>query len=126
MVMAALRNRMADQSRHANIRYTQAIVNQGREAGASLSHPHGQLLGMPFVPGEIVDEERAFARFDGGCILCVTAEAELADGSQGRDGQRRRRGGVPLLERHALRDAHHPDPPRRPTCTTPPRPTWPP
>ena len=35
---------------------------------------------MPFVPGEIVDEERAFARFDGGCILCVTAEAELADG----------------------------------------------
>ena len=29
-----------------NIRYTQAIVNQGREAGASLTHPHGQLLGM--------------------------------------------------------------------------------
>ena len=82
MVMAALRNRMADQARQPNIRYTQAIVNQGREAGASLAHPHGQLLGMPFVPGEIVDEERAFARFEGGCILCVTAEAELADGSR--------------------------------------------
>ena len=40
------------------------------------------LLGMPFVPGEIVDEERAIARFEGGCILCVTAEAELADGSR--------------------------------------------
>ena len=80
MVMSALRNRMAEQARHANIRYTQAIVNQGREAGASLTHPHGQLLGMPFVPGEIADEERAFARFEGGCILCVTAEAELADG----------------------------------------------
>jgi UDPglucose--hexose-1-phosphate uridylyltransferase len=80
MVMHAVRNRMADHARQRNIRYTQAIVNQGREAGASLSHPHGQLLGMPFVPGEIVDEERAFARFEGGCILCVTAEAELADG----------------------------------------------
>jgi UDPglucose--hexose-1-phosphate uridylyltransferase len=80
MVMSVLRNRMAEQSRHANIRYTQAIVNQGREAGASLAHPHGQLLGMPFVPGEIADEERAFARFDGGCILCVTVEAELSDG----------------------------------------------
>jgi UDPglucose--hexose-1-phosphate uridylyltransferase len=80
MVMLALRNRMAEQARHTNIRYTQAIVNQGREAGASLTHPHGQLLGMPFVPGEIADEERAFARFEGGCILCVTAEAELADG----------------------------------------------
>ena len=30
MVMAALRNRMADQARQSNIRYTQAIVNQGR------------------------------------------------------------------------------------------------
>ena len=80
MVMAALRNRMDEHARHANIRYTQAIVNQGREAGASLAHPHGQLLGMPFVPGEIADEERAFARFEGGCILCVTVEAELADG----------------------------------------------
>jgi UDPglucose--hexose-1-phosphate uridylyltransferase len=80
MVMKALRNRMLDHSHQRNIRYTQAIVNQGREAGASLIHPHGQLLGMPFVPGEIVDEERAFSRFDGGCILCVTADAELADG----------------------------------------------
>ncbi len=80
MVMRALRNRMQDHARQRNIRYTQAIVNQGREAGASLTHPHGQLLGMPFVPGEIVDEERAFARFEGGCVLCVTADAELADG----------------------------------------------
>src|SRR6185436_18841409 len=55
-------------------------VNHGREAGASLSHPHGQLLGMPFVPGEMVEEEKAFARFEGGCILCATIEAELSEG----------------------------------------------
>jgi UDPglucose--hexose-1-phosphate uridylyltransferase len=79
LVMAALRDRMEEHARSTNIRYTQAIVNQGREAGASLSHPHGQLLGMPFVPGEILDEERAFARFEGGCILCTTIEAETAD-----------------------------------------------
>jgi UDPglucose--hexose-1-phosphate uridylyltransferase len=80
LVMAALRDRIDDHARRRQIRYTQAIVNQGREAGASLSHPHGQLLGMPFVPGEILDEERAFARFEGGCILCATVEAELSDG----------------------------------------------
>jgi UDPglucose--hexose-1-phosphate uridylyltransferase len=79
LVMAALRDRFEDHGRRRQIRYTQAIVNQGREAGASLSHPHGQLLGMPFVPGEILDEERAFARFEGGCILCATVEAELSD-----------------------------------------------
>lgn len=81
-VMGALRDRLKDHARMPHVRYTQAIVNQGREAGASLAHPHGQLLGVPFVPGEILDEERAFARFDGGCILCTTAEAELADGSR--------------------------------------------
>ena len=80
VVMLALRDRMVAHASSANIRYTQAIVNQGREAGASLAHPHGQLLGMPFVPGEILDEERAFGRFEGGCILCATVEAELADG----------------------------------------------
>ena len=54
------------------------IVNHGSEAGASLSHPHGQILGLPFVPGEILDEERAFARFAGGSLLETTIEAELA------------------------------------------------
>lgn len=79
-LMTALRHRFIEHAATPNVRYTQAIVNHGREAGASLSHPHGQLLGMPFVPGEILDEERAFGRFDGGCILCATVEAELVDG----------------------------------------------
>lgn len=82
MVMHALRARMIEHAETPHIRYTQVIVNQGREAGASLAHPHGQLLGMPFVPGEILDEERAFGRFEGGCILCATVESERADGSR--------------------------------------------
>ncbi|HEY5874804.1 MAG TPA: galactose-1-phosphate uridylyltransferase [Ilumatobacteraceae bacterium] len=81
-LMVALRNRFIEHAATPNVRYTQAIVNHGREAGASLSHPHGQLLGMPFVPGEILDEERAFGRFDGGCIICATVEAELVDGAR--------------------------------------------
>jgi UDPglucose--hexose-1-phosphate uridylyltransferase len=80
LVMAALRDRFEDHARSSRIRYSQAIVNHGREAGASLSHPHGQLLGIPFVPGEILDEEAGFARFEGQCLLCATVEAELADG----------------------------------------------
>jgi UDPglucose--hexose-1-phosphate uridylyltransferase len=34
------------------------------------------------VPGEILDEQRAFSRFEGGCILCATIEAELVDGKR--------------------------------------------
>lgn len=80
--MLTLRRRFTEHSAQPQIRYTQAIVNHGREAGASLAHPHGQLLGLPFVPGEVLDEERAFARFAGGCLLCTTVEAEMATGER--------------------------------------------
>ena len=75
-MMQVLKQRFLDHANTPNIRYTQAIVNHGREAGASLSHPHGQLLGLPFVPGEMIEEEKAFVRFEGACILCATIEAE--------------------------------------------------
>jgi UDPglucose--hexose-1-phosphate uridylyltransferase len=81
-MMLLLKRRLADHAATPNVRYTQAIINHGREAGASLAHPHGQLLGLPFVPGEILEEQRAFSRFEGGCILCATVEAELVDGKR--------------------------------------------
>ncbi len=80
LAMAAIRDRMEDHARRATVRYTQAIVNAGREAGASLDHPHGQLLGIPFVPGEIAEEEAGFRRFGESCLLCTVAEAELQVG----------------------------------------------
>lgn len=76
LVMAALRDRFEEHGRALAVRCSTAIVNHGREAGASLVHPHGQLLGMPFVPGEIAEEEAGFRRFAGSCVLCTTAEAE--------------------------------------------------
>jgi UDPglucose--hexose-1-phosphate uridylyltransferase len=81
-MMQLLSRRLQQHSASTTVRYTQAIVNHGREAGASLAHPHGQLLGLPFVPGEILEEQRAFSRFEGGCILCATIEAELVDGKR--------------------------------------------
>jgi UDPglucose--hexose-1-phosphate uridylyltransferase len=81
-LMRALQRRLVDHAGRPEVRYTQAIINHGREAGASLVHPHAQILGLPFVPGEILDEERAFARFAGGCVICTTIEAELATGER--------------------------------------------
>jgi len=80
LVMAALRDRIEAHAGVPGIRYSQGIVNHGREAGASINHPHGQLLGIPFVPGDIADEEAGFARFAGGCVLCTTLEAEVEAG----------------------------------------------
>jgi UDPglucose--hexose-1-phosphate uridylyltransferase len=81
-VMEALRDRFAAHSRQPEIAYTQAIVNHGREAGASVEHPHAQLLGIPFVPGEIDDEYRGFAGHRGDCLLCDTVDLELAEGTR--------------------------------------------
>lgn len=77
-LMHVLKRRLAEHATLPFIRYTQIIVNHGREAGASVEHPHGQILGLPFVPGEVLDEERAFARFAGGSLLGTTIAAELA------------------------------------------------
>ncbi len=81
-LMRMLQRRFNEHASAPNLRYTQAIINYGREAGASLAHPHGQLLGLPFVPGEVLEEQRGFNRFEGGCILCATVEAELVDGKR--------------------------------------------
>jgi UDPglucose--hexose-1-phosphate uridylyltransferase len=81
-LMRVVQHRLAVHAAAPEVRYTQVIINHGREAGASLAHPHAQILGLPFVPGEILDEERAFARFAGGCVICTTIEAELASGER--------------------------------------------
>ena len=120
LVMAAIRDRMEDHARRSTVRYTQAIVNHGREAGASLDHPHGQLLGIPFVPGEIAEEEAGFQRFEGACLLCTMARGrgrEPGTASVLEDERRRRR--VPVLERHALRDAGRARAPTRSTSRAP-------
>jgi UDPglucose--hexose-1-phosphate uridylyltransferase len=76
LVMAALRDRLSEHAAVPGLRYSQVIVNCGREAGASVEHPHGQLLAMSFVPREISDEQAGFTRFEGSCLLCTTMDAE--------------------------------------------------
>jgi len=76
LVMGALRDRMVDHTRMPGLRYSQAVVNFGREAGASLNHPHAQLLSTPFVPGEMSMEMAGFARFQGNCLVCAISAAE--------------------------------------------------
>ena len=47
---------------HGGAPYVHLIVNEGREAGASLPHTHAQLYALPFVPAAIARERE---RFDG-------------------------------------------------------------
>lgn len=76
LVMLAISDRVNEHALIPGLRYSQAVVNSGREAGASVEHPHAQLLSVPFVPGEPADEVAGFARFHGNCLLCAVLDAE--------------------------------------------------
>ena len=41
---------------HSDCAYVQLIVNERREAGASLEHTHSQLYALDFVPAEVARE----------------------------------------------------------------------
>jgi UDPglucose--hexose-1-phosphate uridylyltransferase len=58
---------------HAEAAYVQLIVNEGRDAGASLEHSHAQLYALDFVPAAVARERErvgAYAeRTAGGSLL---------------------------------------------------------
>lgn len=45
---------------HADAAYVHLILNEGREAGASLPHTHAQLYALPFVPAAVARERERF------------------------------------------------------------------
>jgi UDPglucose--hexose-1-phosphate uridylyltransferase len=68
-VMATLRDR-ARVHAAAGWRGVHVILNHGASAGASLTHPHAQILAVD-LPAPAVLEEVAHLVSDGGCALCV-------------------------------------------------------
>ena len=61
---------------HAHV---QVVVNQGRAAGASIAHPHAQVLALDFVPPAVVAALGRFAASDR--VLEDHAAAAHADGA---------------------------------------------
>lgn len=80
LALDALSERLGQHAASGWLRYSQAIINVGRDAGASIAHPHGQIISVPFIPSEIANEQAGFERFRGHCLMCTTLEAERAAG----------------------------------------------
>jgi UDPglucose--hexose-1-phosphate uridylyltransferase len=60
-VLAVMRDRVRFHLERG-ARYVQALVNHGREAGASLEHPHGQLVPLDLVPPAVAHQLDRFQR----------------------------------------------------------------
>ncbi|MBC7361273.1 MAG: galactose-1-phosphate uridylyltransferase [Candidatus Aminicenantes bacterium] len=61
--------------------YVQIFKNKGKEAGASLSHPHSQIIATPIVPKRIKEEiygaERLYRNHFRECAFCRMLKEEL-------------------------------------------------
>ena len=77
--VAGWRARMREHSERSP--YVQLIVNEGREAGASLEHSHAQLYALGFVPAAIARERERFVSYNqhtmGGDLLAEIASEEV-------------------------------------------------
>ena len=62
------------------VRYVQVFRNHGRPGGASLSHPHFQVVGLPVLPTLVASEglrQRDYEARTGRCLVCDLVEREL-------------------------------------------------
>ncbi len=67
------------------IQYLLIINNHGKEAGASLEHPHSQLFGIPMVPPNVQEELEGVRRYHvekGRCVYCDILATEQKTGER--------------------------------------------
>ncbi len=85
LVVDAWRHRTADMMTRPGIAHVFCFENRGEEIGVTLTHPHGQIYGYPFLPPRAVEmlrEARAHASRTGNNLFADILARELADGSR--------------------------------------------
>ncbi len=79
-VLCAIKERMLVLYDRKEVKYVQVFKNHGARAGASLSHPHFQIIGLPVVPATLVNEaarQRDYESRTGRCLFCDLVEREI-------------------------------------------------
>lgn len=80
LILDAYRRRYISLKEDRRLKYILIFKNHGREAGASLLHPHSQLIATPIVPKRVKEELYGSERFykeKGTCIYCWMIEREV-------------------------------------------------
>jgi UDPglucose--hexose-1-phosphate uridylyltransferase len=84
-VIDALADRTVELSGIADVQYVFCFENRGEEIGVTLSHPHGQIYGYPFVPPRMLRAAQTAADYQaehGACLRCELLEQEVAAGAR--------------------------------------------
>lgn len=84
-VFAAWQARTADLAGDQRLAHVQVFRNRGALAGATLEHPHSQLIATPVVPGGVqaeFDRARAWQQTRGRALLDDIVDYEVEDGAR--------------------------------------------
>ncbi len=79
LVVEAYYRRSAALAGNRHLRFLQIFRNHGRQAGASIEHPHSQLVALPFVPALMQQELDRVHRYfleHGDCPYCRLLDEE--------------------------------------------------
>ncbi|MBI4561253.1 MAG: galactose-1-phosphate uridylyltransferase [Candidatus Rokubacteria bacterium] len=84
-VFRAFRERIVDLKKDPRFEYVLIFKNHGEAAGASLEHPHSQLIATPIVPIMVAEELAGSARYfrlKERCVWCDIIRQERQDGGR--------------------------------------------
>ncbi len=79
LLLKVYRDRCLDLKKDPRFKYILIFKNYGAAAGASLEHPHSQLIGLPIVPSRVKGEMKGAGRhheFTERCIFCDMLDQE--------------------------------------------------
>lgn len=80
-VFEAYKERLIDLKKDHRFRYILLFKNEGKKAGASLSHPHSQLIAVPVTPKRIREKllgAQHYYEYKDRCIFCDIVREELS------------------------------------------------
>ncbi len=81
-VLWAFRERVLDLKKDKRLRYILLFKNYGTAAGATMDHPHSQLIALPVVPKRVQEELDGATKYFGfkeRCVFCDLIRQEMKD-----------------------------------------------
>jgi len=79
-ILLAYRERIIDLRRDQRLRYVLVFKNHGVAAGASLEHPHSQIIALPIIPRRVSEEiegAKTYFNYKDRCVFCDIIRQEL-------------------------------------------------
>ena len=82
LLLQAYKERYIELAKEPTTQYVAIFKNNGSPAGASLSHPHSQIIATPVIPPVIKSEINGAQKYfteNNSCVYCDMIESELKD-----------------------------------------------